>query len=175
MKNVLLIAVLFISSITFASEFYPEKYAERVVKIALKEKDIKCIRTIALEAETLKEGRIVLYEFCREEGNNFYVAIAEAKGRYEYFDYLMEVDLDFVVKKIRILKYRSEYGGEIKSKKWLTQFESYSTGELRYKKEISALSGATLSAKGLVADVPGVLAILKESVSTTKLSTKCRI
>ena len=70
------------------------------------------------------------------------------------------------MEKIRILKYRSEHGGEIKSRKWLSQFENYTAEKpIRYKKEISALSGATLSATGLVDDVPKVLTILQESVN----------
>jgi len=71
--------------------------------------------------------------------------------------------LNFAVEKIKVLKYRSEHGGEIASKKWLEQFENYSKGELRYKKEISALSGATISANSIVEDIPKVLKILKIS------------
>ena len=91
------------------------------------------------------------------------MALTQAKGRYDYFDYLVVVSNHFEVQRVSILKYRSEYGGEIASKKWLRQFENYASGELRYKKEISALSGATISANSLVEDIPKVLKILKYS------------
>jgi hypothetical protein len=160
---IFLIALLFMFS-GFASDFYSEEQLERVVKIALKQNDISLVGTIALVDGTLRAEPTILCEFSRPVGDNFYVVLTQAKGRYDYFDYLMEVNNRFEIEKIRILKYRSEHGGEIKSKKWLAQFENYSTGELRYKKEISALSGATLSATGLVADVPKVLELLKNSV-----------
>ncbi len=165
MKIISLFIVLFIVSPAFASEFYTMKQAERYAKIALKEKDIVLVGSIDPASECVKEGRITLYEFSRGESDTFYVVFTEAKGRYDFFDYVMSVNKNFEIEKIRILKYRSEHGGEIKSRKWLSQFENYTAGkEIRYKKEISALSGATLSATGLVNDVPKVLTILKDSV-----------
>ncbi len=165
MKIIVFLFFLLLCITSFANGFYPEESALRMAKISLKNKNIVFVRTIALNSTTLKDGRIVLYEFSRGEGQNFYVAIAEAKGRYDYFDYLMAVNKDFKIEKLRILKYRSEHGDEVKSKNWLSQFEDYSLEEqLRYKKEVSALSGATLSANGLVNDIPKTLSILKESV-----------
>jgi hypothetical protein len=145
------------------SEFYPEKQALRIVKSVLKEKDISLIERIPVKNKIDPLKTIALYKFSVNADKIFFVAFTQAKGRYESFDYLLSVTGNFEVEKIRILKYRSEYGGEIASKRWLQQFEKYSSGELRYKKEISALSGATISATSLVADIPKVLKIIKDS------------
>ena len=82
------------------------------------------------------------------------------------FDYLVTVNLAFEIEKVKVLKYRSEHGGEIASKKWLQQFTGYSTGELKYKKDISAISGATISASSITSDIQIVLKILKTNLKT---------
>lgn len=151
------------SSGIIVDEFYPEKQATKMVQIALKEKDIDLVQKIEVKDDADRTEQLEIYRFKKVDGKEFYAVFTQALGRYDYYDYLMAVNLEFEIEKIRILKYRSEHGGEIKSKKWLEQFVNYSTGELRYKKEISALSGATMSAKSLTADVPKVLKILKES------------
>ncbi|NQU54954.1 MAG: FMN-binding protein [Bacteroidetes bacterium] len=146
-----------------ADDFYPEMLALKMVKIALKEKDISLVGKIETAASNVKTNPVEIYRISRTNGEDFYAVFTQAQGRYEMFDYLVAVNLDFTIEKIRVLKYRSEHGGEIASKKWLSQFENYASGELRYKKEISALSGATISAGSIVADIPKVLKILKDS------------
>jgi Na+-translocating ferredoxin:NAD+ oxidoreductase RnfG subunit len=134
-----------------------------MVKIALKEKDVTLVKMIEIAASGIKSEPVTVYRIGRTNGEDFYAIFTQAKGRYEMFDYMMSVNLNFTIEKVRVLKYRSEHGGEIASRKWLTQFENYASGELRYKKEISALSGATISANSIVADVPKVLKILKDN------------
>ena len=107
---------------------------------------------------------MVIYRFKQTgSGQNLYAVFAQAKGRFDFFDYLVVTNENFVIKKVKVLKYRSEHGSEIASKKWLVQFENYSLGELQYGKEISALSGATISANSIVTDIPKVLKILQSS------------
>lgn len=160
---IFLTALVFSSTGISLNEFYTEKQALKMVQIALKEKDVEFVAKLSVADSMDRVEPLEIYRFKKNSGQEFYAVFARALGRYDYFDYLMAVSLEFEVEKIRVLKYRSEHGGEIKSKKWLEQFENYSTGELRYKKEISALSGATISAKSMVADVPRVLKILKKS------------
>lgn len=164
MKTVIFSLVYFLLTVSFqssASDFYPEKQALKMVKIALKEKGATLVEKMEITDGLGKTEPIVVYRFSRFEGNDFYAIFTQASGRYEKFDYLVAVTLKFTIEQVKVLKYRSEHGGEIASKKWLRQFENYSSGELRYKKEISALSGATISANSIVADVPKVLKILK--------------
>ncbi len=158
--SALIIGVTFQS---YAADFYGEKQALKMVKTALKDKEIMLVEKVDVSDVFGKAEPVVIYRFSRTKGDDFCVIFAQAKGRYEMFDYLIIVNHEFAIEKISVLKYRSEHGGEIASKKWLKQFENYSSGELRYKKEISALSGATISANSIVADIPKVLSILKSS------------
>ena len=139
--------LLSVTSKSSAEEFYPEQEALKMVKIALKEKDIKLVKKVDVADFFGKTDFVVIYRISRISGDDFYAVFTQATGRYEKFDYLITVNLDFGIEKIRVLKYRSEHGGEIASKKWLQQFENYSSGELRYKKEISALSTSCLKGK----------------------------
>lgn len=146
------------------NELYPGRLAEKVAKIALKEKDITLKEQLDITDKQDKEAPYSAYLFERPSGETFYVIITQAKGRYDMFDYLVAVNSKLEIERVRVLKYRSENGGEITSKKWLKQFIGYSGGDLRYKKEISALSGATLSAKAIIEDIPKSLAILRKNL-----------
>ncbi len=160
--SVLIIGVTFQS---YAADFYAEMQALKIVRTTLKDKEIILVEKVDVSDVFGKTEPVVIYRFTRINGYDFCVIFAQAKGRYEMFDYLIVVNPEFAIEKISVLKYRSEHGGEIASKRWLKQFENYSSGELRYKKEISALSGATISANSIVADIPKVLKILKYSAN----------
>jgi len=82
-----------------------------------------------------------------------YLLSTRAKGRYEYFDYLLAYAPDFSVLGLTITVYRSSHGAAICQKKWLSQFEAYAGEELTLGKEIDAVAGATISATALVKDM----------------------
>ena len=47
---------------------------------------------------------------------------------------------------VSIIKYREQYGGQIKSKRWLKKFKNYTdTSDYTIGRNISAISGATIS------------------------------
>ncbi len=73
--------------------------------------------------------------------------------RYEHFDYMLILNKDLSVKKVKILVYDGEYGYEVGSKLWLKQFIGYSGGNLEYGRDIQALSGATISAQSITDDI----------------------
>jgi Na+-translocating ferredoxin:NAD+ oxidoreductase RnfG subunit len=77
-------------------------------------------------------------------------------------------DNNATIKQVKIIRYRSEHGGEIASKKWLSQFEDYSNGNLQYGSDISAISGATISAKSITQDIPDVIRLLKTHLTGRK-------
>lgn len=164
MRVTILIVVLGCISLGMGNtEFYSQKQASKVLEKAMKDKELELVGQVEVVSCEEKSEPIEIYKFKKGSGIEFYAIFTQALGRNDYFDYLVTVSLDYKVELVKILKYRSEYGGEIASKKWLAQFENYSGGELRYKTEISALSGATLSAKSITADVPRLLKILKEN------------
>ncbi len=163
-KNILIQCLFLLTAFTgSAQDFYPQAQAEKYAKIALKEKNLYLVKVdLPGNFQTEKTEPISVFQFTGAE--NFvdgFIVYTQAKGRYDYFDYLIVTTSEPSVQKIKVLKYRSEHGGEIAARKWLKQFENYSSGELKYGKDISAISGATISAGSITTDIPKVLAILK--------------
>jgi len=101
--------------------------------------------------------------------NNFYKIISDNKllgfafvdkapSKTDQFDYLVLFDKDFIILKAKILIYREDYGNEIGSKRWLKQFIGKTIkDELVYKKDIIAISGATISANSMTVAVNNLL------------------
>ena len=75
-----------------------------------------------------------------------YAFIGTAPSKTDTFEYLVVFDSSLVIKKVNVLVYREDYGGEIGSKRWLRQFvgKARST-DLAVGKNIAAISGATIS------------------------------
>ena len=80
-----------------------------------------------------------------------WAVLAEVKGRHDYFDVLLIYSGQGILEHTKVLVYRSSYGTEVTNPRWLRQFYGSSADrELRYKKDIDGLSGATFSAESLV-------------------------
>jgi Na+-translocating ferredoxin:NAD+ oxidoreductase RnfG subunit len=146
------------------NDIYSIEQAEKIARIALKDKSITLKEKLEITEYFEKSESVSFYLCTHDNADTFYVIISQAQGRYDLFDYLVAVNSKLEVEKVKVLKYRSEHGGEIASKKWLEQFVGYSSGELKYKKDISAISGATISANSITNDVPLVLNILKSNL-----------
>ena len=72
--------------------------------------------------------------------------IGTAPSKTDTFEYLVVFDLSLIIKKVNVLVYREDYGGEIGSNRWLKQFVGKArTTELVVGKNIAAISGATIS------------------------------
>lgn len=82
--------------------------------------------------------------------------------RYEHFDYMVILNKDLSVKKVKILVYDGEYGYEITSKLWLKQFIGYFGGDLKYGTDVQAISGATVSAQSIMDDIQVLMKSAKE-------------
>ena len=79
-----------------------------------------------------------------------YACFASSRGKNDYFDYMVIFDKDLVIKQVKVLIYRSTYGGEIMSRSWLKQFIGKTNGrEMAMDKDIDGISGATLSAPSI--------------------------
>ena len=82
--------------------------------------------------------------------------------RYEHFDYMIILNKDLSVIKVKVLVYDGEYGYEITSKLWLKQFIDYSGKGLNYGSDIQAISGATISARSITNDIEQVVLAANE-------------
>jgi hypothetical protein len=96
-----------------------------------------------------------------------YAFIDKAPSKTDEFDFLILLDKELIIKKTKILVYREDYGGEIGSRRWLKQFiGKTSKDQLKYSRDIMAISGATISANSMTIAVNTFLkniTILKEN------------
>jgi Na+-translocating ferredoxin:NAD+ oxidoreductase RnfG subunit len=92
-----------------------------------------------------------------------YAYFGKAPSQTKYFDYLVLFDQNLIIKSIKILVYREDYGGEIESKNWLSQFLGKSiVDRFIYRKNIAAISGATISVNSLTEAVNDILSYLTQ-------------
>ena len=80
-----------------------------------------------------------------------FLVIEQAKGRYDFFDFILIYDEGLKLIDAKVITYRSQHGGQITSEKWLKAFEGKKAGH-RYKMnaDIDAISGATLSTRSML-------------------------
>ena len=91
-----------------------------------------------------------------------YAFLGTAPSKTDTFEYLILFDPNFTIKKATVLIYREDYGGEIASKRWLSQFvKKQSNDAFIFGNNISAISGATISVQSMTASVNHVFSSLK--------------
>lgn len=72
----------------------------------------------------------------------------------EFFEYFIITDTLFSVIHVEIFNYQATKGQEIMSKSWLKQFIGFESNQnLVFGKDIDGMSGATISARSITADV----------------------
>lgn len=148
-----------------AADFYPQEKAVGYLQKNLKAKVVEVSARFDLTGQVQNGRKTVVYLFKYDDNpETLFAVFTESKGRYDMFDYLVLTDENGTIQSVRVLKYRSEHGGEIASKKWLSQFEAYSGGRLIYGEDISAISGATRSAMSITRDIPELIQLLQNSL-----------
>jgi len=88
-----------------------------------------------------------------------YVYFDKAPSKTAQFDYLIIFDSDLKIVKTKVLVYREEYGGEIGSRRWLSQFIGKSSDDSL--NDIAAISGATISVRSMKNAVQDMLNSIK--------------
>ncbi|MBN2635462.1 MAG: FMN-binding protein [Prolixibacteraceae bacterium] len=169
MRYLILTYLLSVAGITVpATDFYPQEDAVVHIKKTLKTKKVEITGSFILSSES-DDQRMIVYHFKTESKPEIYHAVfTESMGRHELFDYVVITDNNAIIQQVKVIKYRSEHGAEIASKKWLSQFEDFSGGDLHYGDDISAISGATIAATSITNDIPYIIYRLKKHISTQK-------
>ena len=84
--------------------------------------------------------------------------------------FLLLFDLNYKIKKVKVLIYRENYGGEISSKRWLSQFlKSDQNDSFVYGDNISAISGATISVKSITSSINYIMDSIKKLKSQNQI------
>jgi len=96
--------------------------------------------------------------------------VATAPSKTDSFEYLLLFDLNYKIKKVKVLIYRENYGGEISSKRWLSQFlKSDQNDSFVYGDNISAISGATISVKSITSSINYIMDSIKKLKSQNQI------
>ena len=83
----------------------------------------------------LQENHV--FQIFNNEENIGYFALEQSMGQYDNFDYLVLFDQNLEIVAVKIITYREDYGYEISSKWWLSQFIGKKAGkDMKYKENI---------------------------------------
>lgn len=109
-----------------------------------------------------KFGNDNLFEVKSKNALLGYAYVSKAPSKTDDFDYLVLLDPELIILKAKVLVYREDYGGEIGSSRWLKQFIGKTQDDdLRYRDNIAAISGATISVKSFTDAINKLLQSLK--------------
>jgi len=161
MKYLLIVLTLCMSSLTLKAEA-PE-LSRKVEKEISKHFELEKLKT--LKNRVLSNNDELFFNIYDGDSKVGLLVLTSAKGRYDKYDYMIIYNSDFEIELIKILVYRSQYGSEIMSRRWLRQFYNRQDDSLKYGSDIQAISGATFSASALTKEVNRINRILKEHVT----------
>jgi hypothetical protein len=92
-----------------------------------------------------------------------FLVLAKARSKFENFDYAVYYDQNMVIKAVRVLQYREDYGGEIGSKRWLRQFDGKTAeSPITVDNDIQGISGATISYLAITKGVKSITQLMSE-------------
>lgn len=143
----------------------PKNYIKKIDKevfsifdIAAYEKHLVPVPQEVLDQMTSDFDPTGFFKIIKEEEHLGYFYFGRAPSKADDFDFVVIFDQEMIIKKIKILAYREDYGGEISSKRWLRQFDGLNTSNtIDYGKEIVGISGATISARSMTIAVNDLL------------------
>ena len=162
MKRILIITLLFFVVTGFSPLNRVDKLIEKEIKQVFEiESFLKEVVEIPSQLNATLPIKITdsnFYKLSLKENLLGYYYFGQAYGKADYFDFIVIFDKDLIVSKVKIVTYREEHGGEVGSKRWLKQFLGKNIDqELKYQKDIAAISGATISARSMTNEVNKLL------------------
>jgi FMN-binding domain len=96
-----------------------------------------------------------------------------AMGRYDPFRFAVAMDTSFAITGMKVLEYRSSYGGEIQDPGFLRQFTGLSDPEqIALGKGVDGVSGASYSARSIIDETRYTLMALQWLQSIGTLSER---
>ncbi len=117
------------------------------------------------EIAELSSGKDLFYNVFAKTERIGRAVLTSASGRFDHFDFMIVFNNEFQIVYLKILTYRSQYGAEIMSKKWLKQFYNKQPAAFNYGNDIQAISGATLSAQSLTQTINDIKKKLHQEFS----------
>ena len=157
---VFIVGFLLISSFTVTNrvEKLIQKEIKSVFTVATYTKEVILISEEINKTLPVKVSKENLFKIQSNKELKGYYFLSKGFGKTDYFDFIVIFNKDLIVSKIKVLVYREDHGGEIGSKRWLKQFIGLELDKkLEYQDDITAISGATLSARSMTNQVNKIL------------------
>lgn len=160
-KKYKLVILIFLLLGSLNSYSQISKKADREIKKVFSIEKYELSKAVDQKIEDFLSKRLLkISNDCNKIG---YAYLGTAPSQTKYFDYLVLFDQNLVIKSIKILVYREDYGGEIGSKNWLSQFLGKTiVDRFIYRKNIAAISGATISVNSITEAVNDILSYLTQ-------------
>jgi len=151
--------ILFISSFIISSEIKESSvktiqkfYNDSIEVISKKFKISKKVKSEIQNKVKQKFFRDQIYYWIikKDDKNIGYALLDNSIGKSMPITYLVIFDSSQQIIHSSIIKYREGYGGEVKGKKWLAQFNGMRRDSLYgFPKDIAGISGATISIRSV--------------------------
>ena len=98
-----------------------------------------------------------LYKIIVDNQLQGYLFLDSRKSKFDHFEYMVLFNKSLKIKKVNILVYREDYGGEICSSTFLKQFIGKNNhSKIRLGYDIQGISGATISSRSTVTGVKNI-------------------
>jgi len=95
-----------------------------------------------------------LYKIIIDQQIEGYLFLDSKRSKFDLFDYMVLLNKDLSIKKVNILVYREDYGGEICSPTFLKQFIGKNhNSKLKLGEDVQGISGATISCRQSISGV----------------------
>ncbi len=95
----------------------------------------------------------------RVNGGGWFI-VDEVLGKHEYITFAVGLRANGAVKEIEIMDYRESYGYQVREEKWRAQFVGKTAqSTLKLERDITNISGATLSSRHVIEGVRRILAL----------------
>lgn len=143
----------------------PDNYLKKINKEVLKVFEIEAFERelVLLDSNALSQMDASFIpdnfiKIIKDQKHLGYFYFGKAPSKADEFDFVVIFDDQLIIKKIKILAYREDIGGEISSKRWLRQFNGLNkSDQLKFGKDIKGISGATISAQAMTKAVNDLL------------------
>lgn len=102
----------------------------------------------------VEERRVDFERILSKQGVAGYIYRGRELGKVERMDFAVALDAEGRVKRVLLTAYRESIGGEVKSRRFMKQFEGKRSGDaLQVGRDIDGITGATLSSRAVTLGV----------------------